>query len=138
MLDFGIAKLLDNPAGKSTQTGAAMGTPRYMAPEQCMGRPVDHRADIYSLGVILYEIFAGIVPFRGESFGELIYQHMSEPPEPPSRHRPMDPELERIILACLEKDSGQAARVGEGAGAAARSRWCARGPSRSPSSGPPF
>jgi hypothetical protein len=104
VLDFGIAKLLDNPAGKSTQTGAAMGTPRYMAPEQCMGRPVDHRADIYSLGVILYEIFAGIVPFRGESFGELIYQHMSEPPEPPSRHRRMDPELERIILACLEKD----------------------------------
>ena len=104
VLDFGIAKLLDNPAGKSTQTGAAMGTPRYMAPEQCMGRPVDHRADIYSLGVILYEIFAGIVPFRGESFGELIYQHMSEPPEPPSRHRAMDPELERIILSCLEKD----------------------------------
>ena len=104
VLDFGIAKLLDNPAGKSTQTGAAMGTPRYMAPEQCMGRPVDHRADVYSLGVILYEIFAGIVPFRGESFGELIYQHMSDPPEPPSRHRPMDPELERIILACLEKD----------------------------------
>jgi serine/threonine-protein kinase len=104
VLDFGIAKLLDNPAGKSTQTGAAMGTPRYMAPEQCMGRPVDHRADIYSLGIILYEIFAGIVPFRGESFGELIYQHMSEPPEPPSRHRPIDPELERIILACLEKD----------------------------------
>ena len=104
VLDFGIAKLLDNPAGKSTQTGAAMGTPRYMAPEQCMGRPVDHRADIYSLGVILYEIFAGIVPFRGESFGELIYQHMSEVPEPPSRHRAMEPELERIILACLEKD----------------------------------
>jgi len=104
VLDFGIAKLLDNPAGKSTQTGAAMGTPRYMAPEQCMGRPVDHRADIYSLGVILYEIFAGIVPFRGESFGELIYQHMSEPPEPPSRHRAMEPELERIILACLQKD----------------------------------
>jgi eukaryotic-like serine/threonine-protein kinase len=104
VLDFGIAKLLDNPAGKSTQTGAAMGTPRYMAPEQCMGRAVDHRADLYSLGVILYEIFAGIVPFRGESFGELIYQHMSEPPEPPSRHRPMEPELERIILSCLEKD----------------------------------
>jgi hypothetical protein len=104
VLDFGIAKLLDNPQGKSTQTGAAMGTPRYMAPEQCMGRAVDHRADIYSFGVILYEIFAGMVPFRGESFGELIYQHMSERPEAPSRHRPMEPELERIILACLEKD----------------------------------
>jgi len=104
VLDFGIAKLLDNPAGKSTQTGAAMGTPRYMAPEQCMGRAVDHRADIYSLGIILYEMFAGVVPFRGETFGELIYQQMSETPEPPSKHRPMEPELERLILMCLEKD----------------------------------
>jgi eukaryotic-like serine/threonine-protein kinase len=104
VLDFGIAKLLDNPQARTTQTGAAMGTPRYMAPEQCMGRPVDRRADIYSLGVILYELFAGVVPFRGESFGELLYQHMSEAPEPPSRHRPVDPELERIILSCLEKD----------------------------------
>jgi serine/threonine-protein kinase len=104
VLDFGIAKLLDNPAGKSTQTGAAMGTPRYMAPEQCMGKAVDHRADLYSLGVILYEIFAGVVPFRGESFGELIYKHMSEVPEPPSKHRPIAPELEKLILACLEKD----------------------------------
>ena len=104
VLDFGIAKLLDNPAGKSTQTGAAMGTPRYMAPEQCMGRAVDHRADIYSLGIILYEMFAGEVPFRGETFGELIYQQMSEIPEPPSKHRPVEPELERLILMCLEKD----------------------------------
>ncbi len=104
VLDFGIAKLLDNPQARTTQTGAAMGTPRYMAPEQCMGRPVDRRADIYSLGVILYELFAGVVPFRGESFGELLYQHMSETPEPPSKHRPVDPELERIILSCLEKD----------------------------------
>jgi hypothetical protein len=104
VLDFGIAKLLDNPQARTTQTGAAMGTPRYMAPEQCMGRPVDRRADIYSLGVILYELFAGVVPFRGESFGELLYQHMSEAPEPPSKHRPVDPELERIILSCLEKD----------------------------------
>ncbi|HEY4395086.1 MAG TPA: serine/threonine-protein kinase [Polyangia bacterium] len=104
VLDFGIAKLLDNPAGKSTQTGAAMGTPRYMAPEQCMGRAVDARADIYSLGIILYEMFAGVVPFRGETFGELIYQQMSEKPEPPSKHRPMEPELERLILMCLEKD----------------------------------
>jgi serine/threonine protein kinase len=104
VLDFGIAKLLDNPQARTTQTGAAMGTPRYMAPEQCMGRAVDRRADIYSFGVILYEIFAGVVPFRSETFGELLYQHMSETPEPPSRHRPMEPELERIILSCLEKD----------------------------------
>jgi eukaryotic-like serine/threonine-protein kinase len=104
VLDFGIAKLLDNQQGKNTATGAAMGTPRYMAPEQCMGRAVDHRADVYSLGIILYEMFAGVVPFRGETFGELIYQQMSEIPEPPSKHRPMEPELERLILMCLEKD----------------------------------
>jgi hypothetical protein len=104
VLDFGIAKLLDPQTGQRTQTGAAIGTPRYMAPEQCMGRDVGPRADLYSLGVILYEMFAGLPPFRGESFGELIYQHMSETPEPPSKHRPIGPELEKVILACLEKD----------------------------------
>jgi hypothetical protein len=81
-----------------------MGTPRYMAPEQCMGKDVGSRADIYSLGVILYEMYAGVPPFRGDTFGELLYQHMSMAPEPPSKHRPIDPALEQVILACLEKD----------------------------------
>jgi len=104
VLDFGIAKLLDSPTGQRTQTGAAMGTPRYMAPEQCMGKDVGPRADLYSLGVILYEMFAGVPPFRGDTFGELLYQHMSMTPDPPSKHRPIDPALEQVILACLEKD----------------------------------
>ncbi len=104
VLDFGIAKLLDSPQGQRTQTGAAMGTPRYMAPEQCMGKDVGPRADLYSLGVILYEMYAGVPPFRGDTFGELLYQHMSMAPEPPSKHRPIDPALEQVILACLEKD----------------------------------
>jgi serine/threonine-protein kinase len=104
VLDFGIAKLLDNPQGQRTQTGAAMGTPRYMAPEQCMGKDVGPRADLYSLGVILYEMYAGVPPFRGDTFGELLYQHMSMAPEAPSKHRPIDPALEQVILACLEKD----------------------------------
>jgi hypothetical protein len=104
VLDFGIAKLLDTPQGQRTQTGAAMGTPRYMAPEQCMGKDVGPRADLYSLGVILYEMFAGVPPFRGDTFGELLYQHMSMAPEPPSKHRPIAPALEQVILACLEKD----------------------------------
>jgi len=105
--DFGLAKLLGHAAGVSALTGTCqvMGTLGYMAPEQSQQpNTVDHRADIYSLGIILYEMFAGVVPFRGETFGELIYQQMSETPEPPSKHRPMEPELERLILMCLEKD----------------------------------
>ena len=119
VLDFGIAKLLDNPAGKSTQTGAAMGTPRYMAPEQCMGRAVDPRADIYSMGIILYEMFAGEVPFRGETFGELIYQQMSE-----IARAALQAPADGTGAGAPHPDvpgegSGQAAGVGEGALAAA-------------------
>ena len=104
LLDFGIAKLLgDGDAAPHTVTGAIMGTPAYMAPEQCRGVGVGPRADVYALGVILYEMFAGRTPFQG-SFVELITQHLSDAPEPPSRHAPVAPALERLILACLEKD----------------------------------
>ncbi len=104
LLDFGIAKLLgDGDAGAHTVTGAIMGTPAYMAPEQCRGVGVGPRADVYALGVILYEMFTGRTPFQG-SFVELITQHLSDTPAPPSRHAPIAPALERLILACLEKD----------------------------------
>src|SRR5262249_51147119 len=97
------------------QTGVAMGTPYYMAPEQGMGRAVDRRADIYSLGVILYQIFAGTLPFEGATAHEIVFKHVSETPAPPSRHRPIVPkEMEAIILAGLGKDPGRRpARVGE-------------------------
>jgi serine/threonine-protein kinase len=104
LLDFGIAKLLgDGDAGAHTVTGAIMGTPAYMAPEQCRGVGVGPRADVYALGVILYEMFTGRTPFQG-SFVELITQHLSDMPAPPSRHAPIAPALERLILSCLEKD----------------------------------
>ncbi len=105
LLDFGIAKLNDLTGTKATQAGVPMGTPHYMPPEQGMGRAVDQRADIYALGVILYQIFAGTLPFDGVTAHEIVLKHVREPPVPPSRHRRIAPAaMERIILDCLEKE----------------------------------
>jgi serine/threonine-protein kinase len=104
LLDFGIAKLLDPTRTNLTHTGTVLGTPLFMAPEQCMGRLVDARTDIYALGVLLYRIFSGQYPFQGTVITELVYQHVAEAPPPPSRHRAMPPDLERIILDCLAKE----------------------------------
>ena len=105
LLDFGIAKLNVVTNGRHTQVGVPMGTPLYMPPEQAMGRAIDRRADIYALGVVLYQIFAGVLPFLGATHHEVVLKHVTEPPLPPSRHRLISPNgMERIILACLEKD----------------------------------
>ena len=111
VLDFGLAKLLEGDDGKSvtalTRAGAVFGTPRYMSPEQAEGRPTDHRTDIYSLGIILYEMATGTVPFDDESMVALLSKHVNEAPEPPRQRCPeagIDPALESIILRCLEKD----------------------------------
>jgi serine/threonine-protein kinase len=105
LLDFGIAKLLETHAvGPATQTGVAMGTPQFMSPEQCRGVDVDYRTDIYALGIILYEIFAGRLPFIGNSLIEVLMQHMTTPPPPPSGFRAVPSAIERLILACLEKE----------------------------------
>jgi eukaryotic-like serine/threonine-protein kinase len=118
LLDFGIAKLADIASSAATQSGVPMGTPLYMPPEQAMGRPIDHRADLYALGVVLYQIFAGTLPFLGATHHEIVLKHATETPLPPSRHRPILPEgMEEIILACLEKDPSRrpvsAADLGE-------------------------
>ena len=84
-----------------------MGTPAYMSPEQCRGtREIDHRTDIYALGVILFEMVCGRPPFVSEGFGEMVHLHISQPP-PRAAHRsnPAIPEdLERLILWCLAKE----------------------------------
>ena len=84
ILDFGVAKILASPDGASsvkTRTGSLMGTPLYMSPEQCKGAGVlDHRTDIYSLGVILFEMMSGRPPFNAEGVGELFAKHMLEDP----------------------------------------------------------
>jgi eukaryotic-like serine/threonine-protein kinase len=105
ILDFGLAKSLESEVTKMTRTGQIMGTPRYMSPEQVEAREVDHRSDLYSLGLIVYEMFTGQVPFRGESAMQLMYQRMTEHPPDPRTKCPDLPEyLSGIILKCLEKD----------------------------------
>ena len=106
LLDFGIAKLTgDQPGSRRTRTGLVMGTPAYMSPEQCEGRGnVDHRADIYALGIVLYEMITGRVPFYGEGYGEVLVQHLTQAPPPPSTIRGLiPPHVEQVILKALEK-----------------------------------
>jgi serine/threonine-protein kinase len=110
LLDFGVAKLLyqeDDGFGYETAAGAVIGTPAFMSPEQAGGMKVDERADIYSLGAIMYLVFCGRPVFEGNSFGEFVRKHLNETPTPPSQTaggRRIDEALEQIILQCLEKE----------------------------------
>jgi serine/threonine protein kinase len=107
VLDFGIAKLQVHAMGDSvkTRTGTLMGTPVYMSPEQAMGtKEVDHRSDIYSLGVILFEMVCGKPPFFSQGFGELVHLHLNVPPPPPRTLVPSLPlPMESLILKMLAK-----------------------------------
>jgi eukaryotic-like serine/threonine-protein kinase len=104
--DFGIARAVNAAASpqKLTDTGLAIGTPAYMAPEQASGDHVDHRVDIYALGVMGYEMLTGEVPFRGNTAQEVIFAAMTRAPEPLTLRRPSVPAaLDAVILKCLEK-----------------------------------
>jgi serine/threonine-protein kinase len=102
--DFGIARAGGSNDGL-TRTGSVMGTATYFSPEQAQGLPVDGRSDVYSLGVVLYEMATGIPPFAGDSPVTVAYKHVREEIVPPTRHVPSIPgELERVILTCLAKD----------------------------------
>jgi len=104
LMDFGLAKMVAS-SSNLTETGAVLGTPAYMAPEQWRGAPVDARTDVYALGVILYEMVAGETPFETDTPYSLMYKHLNDPP-PPLRDRLPDlPEAaERVILKALAKD----------------------------------
>jgi serine/threonine protein kinase len=107
VLDFGIAKLADpSPnAPRHTQTGILMGTPLYMAPEQAReASTIDPRADLYSLGCILYQMLVGRPPFVAEGAGEIIAMQLLTPVEPPSRLAQVTPEMEWLVLRLLEKE----------------------------------
>ena len=80
ILDFGLARFLDSPERRTT-AGVALGTPTYMSPEQCMGDELDGKSDVYSLGVILYELLCGEVPFPGEEMGKVMRRHVDEAPK---------------------------------------------------------
>ncbi|MGB8297542.1 MAG: serine/threonine-protein kinase, partial [Polyangia bacterium] len=108
VLDFGLAKLTsgDDKVSHKTRTGSVMGTPYYMSPEQCEGRPnIDHRADVYSLGVILFEMMTRQVPFGGEGYGEIIVKHITAPvPSPRALNPRLSAAHEAILLRALAKN----------------------------------
>ncbi len=102
LTDFGLAKLAEG--GVQTQTGTTMGTPAYMSPEQCLGYEPDRRSDIYSLGILLYELVTGRVPFEAKSLTEAIRQHTQEAPPPPrSVNADLPVEVENVVLRTLSK-----------------------------------
>jgi tetratricopeptide (TPR) repeat protein len=106
IMDFGLAK---SQSGTTiTKSGTAMGTPAYMSPEQARGEPVDHRADIWSLGVVLYEMVTGKTPFRGEHEQAVIYSILNQEPTPISGLREGTPgSLAKIVTRSLKKDPAQ-------------------------------
>jgi serine/threonine protein kinase/Flp pilus assembly protein TadD len=103
--DFGLAKSIEPALTGVTRTGAILGTPKYMSPEQVQGKPVNHCTDIYSLGLIFYEILTGGLPFNGDSTYQLMYQRVHELPRRPELLNPqIPPYLSAIVLRCLERD----------------------------------
>jgi eukaryotic-like serine/threonine-protein kinase len=111
IMDFGIARVSDMKAGATpsasglTTAGTVMGTPDYIPPEQAQGFPADFRSDIYSLAVVLYEVFTGRLPFGGETVMAIVLSHIRNPPPPPRTvNDRIPPALERVILRGLEKD----------------------------------
>ena len=108
VLDFGVAHMRTAEQGERlTATGTICGTPAYMSPEQCLSEPVDRRADIYSLGVMLFEALTGRLPFEAESMARMMMAHISEPPPHLSDRSPggrFPPRLDDLIRRCLAKN----------------------------------
>ena len=142
--DFGIARSLDVAHGV-TQTGTVLGTSDYIAPEQAQGRPVGERTDVYSLGVVLYELLTGELPFAGDNFVAVAMQHINEPAPRVSARRPdVPPRLDAAIATGAREGSGRPVRAhgrlrprapgvprrGRAGTRAARRRRCCRRPQR--------
>ncbi len=109
IMDFGLAKLYrDNNVSRLTKAGTTVGTMGYMSPEQVQGLEVDHRTDIFSLGVVLYELLSGEPPFKGVHETAIMYEIVNVDAAPISTIKPaIEPELDEIILECLEKDKDE-------------------------------
>src|SRR5919206_4827845 len=110
--DFGIARA--GAASQMTEVGSIVGTAQYLSPEQARGTGVDQRSDIYSLGIVLYELVTGTVPFTGDTPVEIAMKHLSTVPEPPSARRAELPEaLDQIVLRALAKDPDERYQTAE-------------------------
>ena len=104
VMDFGIARAMSDAATSVTATSAVMGTAQYLSPEQARGELVDARSDIYSSGCVLYELLTGVTPFSGDSPVSIAYQHVNEPPKPPSSlDNSIPSSLDSITLGALAK-----------------------------------
>jgi serine/threonine-protein kinase len=107
IMDFGIARVssVKQEEGGLTSTGTVLGTPHYLSPEQARGDPADFRSDLYSLGVVLFEVFCGALPFQKETVMAVVLDHIHTPPPSPRQVNPAVPGLlDSLILRCLEKD----------------------------------
>jgi hypothetical protein len=107
VLDFGIAKIMDSDMPGLTRSDVVCGTPQYMAPEQATGSALDARCDLYAVGVILYQLTTGHLPFDGQNSMEVLTKHVNEAPVPPRQKQPDAPisaAMEKLILHALEKE----------------------------------
>src|SRR5688500_15390419 len=107
IMDFGIARVQAVKAGEAglTTAGTVMGTPDYMSPAHAQGLPADLRSDIYSLGIVLFEVFTGALPFTGDTMMQVVLSHIRNPPPAPRSINPRLPErLEQVILRAIDKD----------------------------------
>jgi serine/threonine-protein kinase len=105
VMDFGIARAVTASSATMTQTAAVIGTAQYLSPEQAQGESVDARSDVYSTGILLYELLTGVPPFRGDSPVAVAYQHVREDPRPPSMLDPdIPPDVDAVVMKALAKN----------------------------------
>src|SRR5262249_21434299 len=110
VMDFGIAKIQEDLNKRTNLTGEnfMVGTPRYMSPEQADNHPIDARSDIYSLGIVVYEMLAGQPPFEGDSATRLLMKHVAEPPPPLREARPdISSEIQDVVMRAISKGPDQ-------------------------------